>query len=210
MAWWVGFYLLFWTHLLPLYPLVSHFQPHFLSIFIFFKRKKKKKDPEEQVLLLPSGSVILIPLLGTLFWVSLHGTSFSPLLCFHPGLLSRTAHWCIRSLTCQCLFLNYVSLPRISSTFLPVSDSETLGSLIFLISLLSVYPSAPLQRCKLHEGKGFSLHLFSFLLCTVYIQWCLAYGRFSINRRQWQPTPVLSPGKSRGWRSLIGCSPWGR
>ena len=29
-------------------------------------------------------------------------------------------------------------------------------------------------------------------------------------RRQWHPTPVLLPGKSRGWRSLEGCSPWGR
>ena len=28
-------------------------------------------------------------------------------------------------------------------------------------------------------------------------------------RRQWQPTPVLFPGKSHGWRSLVGCSPWG-
>ena len=28
-------------------------------------------------------------------------------------------------------------------------------------------------------------------------------------RRQWHPTPVLLPGKSHGWRSLIGCSPWG-
>ena len=28
-------------------------------------------------------------------------------------------------------------------------------------------------------------------------------------RRQWHPTPVL-PGKSHGWRSLVGCSPWGR
>ena len=27
-------------------------------------------------------------------------------------------------------------------------------------------------------------------------------------RRQWQPTPVLLPGKSHGWRSLVGCSPW--
>ena len=26
---------------------------------------------------------------------------------------------------------------------------------------------------------------------------------------QWQPTPVLLPGKSHGWRSLVGCSPWG-
>ena len=26
--------------------------------------------------------------------------------------------------------------------------------------------------------------------------------------RQWHPTPVLLPGKSHGWRSLEGCSPW--
>ena len=28
-------------------------------------------------------------------------------------------------------------------------------------------------------------------------------------RRQWHPTPVLLPGKSHGWRSLVGCSPQG-
>ena len=28
-------------------------------------------------------------------------------------------------------------------------------------------------------------------------------------RRQWQPTPVLLPGKAHGQRSLVGCSPWG-
>ena len=27
---------------------------------------------------------------------------------------------------------------------------------------------------------------------------------------QWHPTPVLLPEKSRGWRSLVGCTPWGR
>ena len=27
-------------------------------------------------------------------------------------------------------------------------------------------------------------------------------------RRQWHPTPVVLPGKSHGWRSLVGCSPW--
>ena len=31
-----------------------------------------------------------------------------------------------------------------------------------------------------------------------------------IRRRQWHPTPVLLPGKFHGWRSLVGCSPWGR
>ena len=34
---------------------------------------------------------------------------------------------------------------------------------------------------------------------------CRIWGR----RRQWHPTPVLSPGKSHGQRSLVGCSPWG-
>ena len=29
-------------------------------------------------------------------------------------------------------------------------------------------------------------------------------------RRQWNPTLVLLPGKSHGWRSLVSCSPWGR
>ena len=29
-------------------------------------------------------------------------------------------------------------------------------------------------------------------------------------RREWQPTPVLWPGKSHGWKSLVGCSAWGR
>ena len=35
---------------------------------------------------------------------------------------------------------------------------------------------------------------------------------FSIQkrRRQWHPIPVLLPEKSHGWRSLIGCSPWGQ
>ena len=26
----------------------------------------------------------------------------------------------------------------------------------------------------------------------------------------WQPTPVFLPGKSHGWRSLVGYRPWGR
>ena len=28
--------------------------------------------------------------------------------------------------------------------------------------------------------------------------------------RKWFPTPVLLPGKSHGWRSLVGCSAWSR
>ena len=46
---------------------------------------------------------------------------------------------------------------------------------------------------------------------------CLQYGRPGFDpwvgkilwRRKWQPTPVRLPGKSQGWRSLVGYSPWG-
>ena len=31
----------------------------------------------------------------------------------------------------------------------------------------------------------------------------------SPGERKWQPTPVFLPGKSHGWRSLVGYSPWG-
>ena len=36
------------------------------------------------------------------------------------------------------------------------------------------------------------------------------HGLSQLRGRQWQPTPVLLPGKSHGRRSLVGCSPWGR
>ena len=29
-------------------------------------------------------------------------------------------------------------------------------------------------------------------------------------RKKWQPTPVFLPGKSHGYRSLVGYRPWGR
>ena len=48
-------------------------------------------------------------------------------------------------------------------------------------------------------------HLLSFQGFEILIlakQW--------MQKRQWQPTPVLLPGTSHGWRSLVGCSPWGR
>ena len=30
-----------------------------------------------------------------------------------------------------------------------------------------------------------------------------------LQRRKWQPTPILLLGKSHGWWSLVGYSPWG-
>ena len=38
----------------------------------------------------------------------------------------------------------------------------------------------------------------------------LKHSNPDIQKRQWQPTPVVLPGESHGQRSLVGCSPWGR
>lgn len=44
-----------------------------------------------------------------------------------------------------------------------------------------------------------SIHIFRLFSLVAQPPW----------RRQWHPTPVLLPGKCYGWRSLVGCSPWG-
>ena len=68
--------------------------------------------------------------------------------------------------------------------------------------------------CRQHiYGSCFFIHSASL---------CLLVGAFNpftfkviidiyvpIQRRKWQPTPVLLPGKYHGWRSLVGYSPWG-
>ena len=51
----------------------------------------------------------------------------------------------------------------------------------------------------LSENEWAWYHRYGIGLSSVYCR-----------RRQWHPTLVLLPGKSHGWRSLVGCSPWGR
>ena len=52
---------------------------------------------------------------------------------------------------------------------------------------------------------SFPRQLFSLHTITAY-----GFPRQLFQRRLWHPTPVLLPGKSHGWRTLVGCSPWGR
>ena len=46
-------------------------------------------------------------------------------------------------------------------------------------------------------------------LPTMLETWVQSLGWEDLWRRKWQPTPVFLPGKSHGWRSLLGYSPWG-
>ena len=47
-------------------------------------------------------------------------------------------------------------------------------------------------------------------MCFISRKYDFRIPRYVLQRKQWHPTPVLLPGKSHGWRSLVGCSPWGR
>ena len=57
-------------------------------------------------------------------------------------------------------------------------------------------------RHEYKEGKGIPVPIFFFFFTVC--NWV------QNGRRQWQPTPVLLPGKPHGRRSLMGCSPWNR
>ena len=62
------------------------------------------------------------------------------------------------------------------------------------------------EEAEVEEGlAGGPQHglIFSFF-SDLFIWLC----RVLVQRRQWQPTPVLLPGKCHGRRSLVGCSPW--
>ena len=70
---------------------------------------------------------------------------------------------------------------------LPDPGIEPVSPSLQVDSLPTELPGKPKHQCK------FSYHIGD-----------------KTRRRQWHPTPVLLPRKSRGRRSLVGCSSWGR
>ena len=69
--------------------------------------------------------------------------------------------------------------------------------------LLSLQPACTALSCTLCvacDHRAFT--------CAAPSSWDTAFPICQMARR-WRPTPVLLPGKSHGWRSLVGCSPWG-
>ena len=66
---------------------------------------------------------------------------------------------------------------------------------------------------KLIIFESYSFYMTDFDILLYFVGKGLFYYLKTImasnQRRQWQPTQVLLPGKSHGRRSLIGYSPWG-
>ena len=81
--------------------------------------------------------------------------------------------------------------------------------------LQEIFPTQGMNPSFLHwQANSLPLsHQGSPCVCVcvcVYIYtYILIHTYIHIWRRQWHPTTVLLPGISHGWRSLVGCSPWG-
>jgi len=156
------------------------------------------------VRLLPCSSATSLSLKLALFFV---------LFMFLLLINSVTVAWLFYSLFFLSLFYNWVS-----------------GFDVFLFLFLA-YSSLSHIHCSPHWKKwkkmsplhfsdllppfSFSLNWSWSIYKEIHVskEFC-ALGMFEFPsmvswRRQWHPTPVLLPGKSHGWRSLVGCSPWG-
>ena len=71
------------------------------------------------------------------------------------------------------------------------------------------------KKLKTRPFKNLHMDIYSSFFFIVVKTWYIQAMEYytalkSKQRRQWHPTPVLLPGKSHGWRSLVGCSPWGK
>ena len=99
-------------------------------------------------------------------------------------------------------------LPFPSPGDLPNPGIEPLSLALQEDSLLLSHQRRP---CFIiYNGKN-GKNYFKMWCCPLGFCECpwLVLAKQNPQRRQWHPTPVLLPGKSHGWRSLEGCSPWG-
>ena len=108
----------------------------------------------------------------------------------HPGLISFGMDW-----------LDLLAVQGTLKSLLQHHSSKAsiLWCSAFFILQLS-HPYMTTGKTIALTRRNFVNKVMSLLFNTL--------SRLVMRRRQWHPTPVLLPGKSHGWRSLVGCSPW--
>ena len=91
-------------------------------------------------------------------------------------------------------------------TVLPSWSHRTLVKAFTCYKDNSVYVT---HLCKYSDSSQ-CRKLVPKIPCCIVVPSLIKFSRLGSRRRQWHPTPVLLPGESHGWRSLVGCSPWGQ
>ena len=87
-----------------------------------------------------------------------------------------------------------------------------MGHMVSVVTpqLCSCSVKAVIKNVYINKDGCIQMHIYlcrpKFVFPIIFI--CCDMWFFQ--RRQWHPTPVLLPGKSREQRSLVGCNPWGR
>ena len=97
------------------------------------------------------------------------------------------------------------SVSRVSSWSMHLVST----SLFFPEKAMAPHSSTLAWKIPWTEEPG---RLQSMRLLRVWHNWMASLSLFIFMhwRRKWQPTPVLLPGESQAWGSLMGCRLWGR
>ena len=114
---------------------------------------------------------------------------------------------------------------KLKSLLMKVKEVSEKVGLKLNIQKTKIMASSPITLWQIDGETMETVRDFIFLGCKITadgdcsheIKRCLLLGRKVMTnldsifqRRQRHPTPVLLPEKLHGWRSLVGCSPWGR
>ena len=119
---------------------------------------------------------------------------------------------------CHPLFLLLSIFPRIwvfTMSQLFASCGQNIAALasapVLLMNIKGWFPLGLTGLISLLSKEQGNLFVYIYFM-YIKVMYTPQFKNTSLlkRRRQWHPTPVLLPRKSHGWRSLVGCSPWGR
>ena len=150
--------------------------------------------------------------------------TFLPLKTVGNIIISLNKHICSKCLLCTGPYLDGSRLGK--KYFSWVSRRRKnwwLNMMVFSIKGMSkvvvFYNTTKFESLNCHFRKSSLLESLSNLQISLIIWFIFQEKKkskspkvffFPLVQLQWQPTPVLLPGKSHGRRSLVGCRPWGR
>ena len=144
-----------------------------------------------------------------------------PSLSPYPASLSTYYPYLASYLYLPSTYLATVYLPMyrlclpVHPSFYPLvhlSSAPAYRSVHLLVSLSTyrLHLSAISTLTPILSICLFTYHLYYLFAYLSTVSTYLSVSLLIYHLRKWQSTPALVPGKSHGWRSLVGCSPWGR